>query len=100
MDILQLHHYVHWMNLMNIMWFLIEMKMAGTCGAEVGNGTWEAYCSWDAGNIYMMVYEVVILTCSFPNDLLTCALQICAFFCTKCQYKGLSNSFQISPMSI
>ena len=41
-----------------------------------------------AGQIYLLIYEVVILMCSFCDALLTNAFKVCTFFFgTKCQYK-------------
>lgn len=54
--------------------------MAVTSGVEVGSGTWETYCLWDDDNIYMIVYEIIILIYLFSDDLLTCTLKICAIF--------------------
>lgn len=48
-------------------------------GEEVGSGAWETWL-WDAGNIYLMVYEVAILMCSFSDDLLTWTLKLRSIF--------------------
>jgi len=47
--------------------------------------------------IYMLVYEVVKLMCSFSDDLMTPTLKVCAIFlCANVKIKVL----QTSPMSI
>lgn len=88
MDILQL--FTTWMNLLNMMWFWARKQLENKeihvrnedgsySGEEVGSGAWETWL-WDAGNIYLMVYEVAILMCSFSDDLLTWTLKLCSIF--------------------
>ena len=38
--------------------------MAATSGEEVGSDVWEAHSLWQAGHIYLLIYEVLILMCS------------------------------------
>lgn len=53
----------------------------------LGNDVWKTHNLLQAGQIYL-IYEVVILMCSFSDALLTHAFKVCTiFFGTKCQYK-------------
>lgn len=52
---------------------------------------------WEADLIYMLVYGVVQLMCSFSDALMTCTLKVCAIFlCANVKIKVL----QTSPMSM
>lgn len=65
----------------------------------VGNDVWKTHNLLQAGQIYLLIYEVVILMCSFSDALLTNPFKVCTiFFCTKCQYKikaMISESHQL-----
>lgn len=67
----------------------------------LGNDVLKTHNLLQAGQIYLLIYEVVILMCSFSDALLTNAFKVCTiFFGTKCQYKIKAMIFEPHQLHI
>lgn len=112
MNILQL--YTTWVDLLNMKWFWARKQLQNKkihVQNEDGSYQWgggRKWCLgnlllWAAGNIYLMIHDVVILMCSLVRFLMTCwpvRLRYVQFLCAQCQQKSLNNNFWIPLVSV